>query len=138
MFEIRNEDIGILTEFEKRLYRVVQKVLAAEGIALPEEGLGVEFGDYQFPLDPKVEMETKKMKKELGLWTPIYDLMENGMTEEEAIAELAKIKELNKGLTDGSGNERPNGRTQSGNDPQQSDGMQRDAGEMVSDMGSQD
>jgi hypothetical protein len=138
MFEIRNEDIGILTEFEKRLYRVVQKVLAAEGIALPEETLGVEFGDYQFPIDPQVEMDVKKAKKELGLWTPIYDLMDNGMTEEEAIAELAKIKELNKGLSNASGNERPIGGTQSGDDTLESDGMSGDTGEVVSDMGTQD
>jgi hypothetical protein len=90
--EIRQEDIKILKEFENELYHKTRIVAAYEGLGeLPErDKFSIEFGDYGFPEDPKVEMEVKEMKLKYGLWLPIDDLMAEDKTlnEEEATKKL--------------------------------------------------
>jgi hypothetical protein len=91
LMEQRAEDIEVLKDFEKRLYQMTQIVCEYEGLAsLPAEGFGIEFDEYDFPVDPAVDLKVKKDKMELGLWTPVDDLMEadSSLTKEEALEVL--------------------------------------------------
>jgi hypothetical protein len=86
IIEKRWEDVGVLVEFEQRLFEVVKKVAAVEGLETFSDGskLNIYFENYEFPQDPKVELEVKKLKYDLGLWNPIDDLIASGEAEDEA------------------------------------------------------
>lgn len=102
LMESRSQDVDVLREFEKDLYHKTRLVCAKDGLGeLPEaDEFSVYFGDMRFPLDPKEEIETKKAKMSVGLWTPAWDLMEEDdtLTEEQAQAEVLRVKEMNKAL----------------------------------------
>jgi hypothetical protein len=89
IIEKREEDCAVLSEFEGRLFDVVKAVVEYEGVESFGESSDfyVEFSDYTFPTDPKVDIETKKMKMDLGLWSPVDDLMkeDSTLTREEAL-----------------------------------------------------
>jgi hypothetical protein len=93
MMEQRAEDIEILKDFEKRLYYKTAIVCNYDmNAGLPEVGFGIEFDEYDYPIDPSVDLQVKKEKMELGLWSPIDDIMEqdSSLTEEEAMEVLRK------------------------------------------------
>jgi hypothetical protein len=92
IIERRDEDKAVLAEFEKCLFDVTRQVVEYEGLeTFPEnasENFFVEFPEYDFPQEPKAELEVKKAKMDLGLWTPVDDLMEDDptLTKDEALA----------------------------------------------------
>ena len=84
LMEMREEDIEILKAFESDLFEITRVVVNYEkpnGVVLPEnEEFSVEFEEYNYPIDPAVELQLKKDKMELGLWTPVDDLMAQDKT----------------------------------------------------------
>ena len=106
VIEKREEDIAILQVFERDLFRIVRIVCDYEGIEKfpdkAEDTLFVEFDGYEFPEDPKVEIEVKKAKMDLGLWTPVDDLMSDDPTlsKEEAMAILEENLTIRNRLRD--------------------------------------
>ena len=104
VIEKRAEDIGILKEFERRLFEKVKVVLKEEGMAdfADNEELSVEFGDYEFPEDPLTEIKTKEERLKVGLWTPVMDLMaeDDALTEDEAVKTIQKNLEIRNMLDD--------------------------------------
>jgi hypothetical protein len=135
LMEQRAEEVEILKDFEKRLYRKTVIVCNYDmNAGLPEEGFGVEFDEYDFPVDPSVDLQVKKEKMELGLWTPVDDIMEqdSSLTKDEAMDVLREnlkirdeIKDMLGAFTRGM-NEGPDqgdtGRSASGDDTEQTVG----------------
>ena len=84
LMEQREEDVEILKSFESDLYDITRTVVNYEkpnGLTLPEkEVFSIEFEEYNYPIDPAVELQLKKDKMELGLWTPVDDLMARDKT----------------------------------------------------------
>lgn len=106
LMEQRAEDVEVLKDFEKRLYFKTQLVANYDmNAGLPEEGFGIEFDEYDFPVDPQTDIATKKEKMELGLWTPVDDLMEadSSLTKEEAKAILRENLAIRNELKDAFG-----------------------------------
>ena len=103
LMEQRAEDIEVLKDFEKRLYLKTAIVANYDmNAGLPEDGFGIEFDEYDYPIDPQVDLDVKKAKMELGLWSPIDDLMEadSSLTEEEALKVLEKNLEIRDKIKD--------------------------------------
>ena len=102
--EIRQEDIKILKEFERELYRKTKIVAEYEGLGtLPDEtNFSIEFGDYSFPTDPKIEMEVKEMKLKFGLWIPTDDLQaeDDNLSIEDAMKMLRERLALRNEIKD--------------------------------------
>lgn len=106
VIEKRDEDAAVLAEFEGNLYKVARLVAEVEGLKVPPEStvdsFYVEFSDYDFPQDPLQEIQTKKLKLDLGLWTPADDLMDEDPTlsKDEALAILEENLTIKNRLAD--------------------------------------
>lgn len=125
VIEKRDEDAAVLAEFERELFRVTKAVAEYEGIAqFPEnaaDAFYVEFSDYDFPQDPMQEIQTKKLKMDLGLWTPVDDLMEEDptLTKEEALTILEENLTIKNRLADQFGMTDPLNQNQANGLPRQ-------------------
>lgn len=104
VIEQREEDVAVLKEFEKELFRMTKIVVEYEDLMSfgETDELNIEFEGYQFPQDPKVELEVKKEKMNLGLWTPADDLMmeDSTLTKEEALSKLEENLTIRNRLRD--------------------------------------
>lgn len=106
LMEQREEDTEILKAFERDLFEITRVVVNYEkpaGVVLPEgEEFSVTFEEYQYPVDPAVELTLKRDKMELGLWTPVDDLMDRDktLTIEDAKAILRENLKIRNELKD--------------------------------------
>jgi hypothetical protein len=104
LIERREEDVEILKTFERKLFRKAAIVMEYHEMAtfVESEQLNLDVGDYTFPEDPIVEYKAKKMRMDLGLWTPVDDLMKQDrtLTREEAIKRLRDNLQLRNELND--------------------------------------
>jgi hypothetical protein len=124
IIEKREEDMAVLSAFERVLYSVARTVCEYEGLEVPGEKsvdtFYVEFSDYEFPQDPKVELEVKKAKMDLGLWTPLDDLMEDDptLTKDEAFSIIEENLTTRNRIRDEFGMTDPLGQPENMNQPE--------------------
>jgi hypothetical protein len=128
IIEKREEDIAVLQDFERELFDVTRAVVEYEGLETFSEAAAgkfyVEFCEYEFPQDPKVEIDVKKLKLDLGLWTPLDDLMEDDptLTKDEAFAVIEENLTIRNRMRDEFGMTQPLGNA---NDPNMDPNMMK-------------
>ena len=95
LMEIRQDDIEILKEFEYKLYEITRAVwnFHNPGKKLDEKmRFAVEFEDQTAEPTELEELNAKKIKVGLGLWTPVEDFIDPDNGVDEAMA-LEMVKQ---------------------------------------------
>lgn len=97
LMELRENDIEALRLFEKKLFEVTVAVWNYHNPGKkidPKANLICDFAAIEAPVSEKDDLEAKQKKYELGLWTPVDDLID----EDEGVDEAKAIETVMKNL----------------------------------------
>ena len=105
LLEIREDDLEYLRPFEKELFDVTVSIwnfhMPGKRID-PESVFGIDFETPSAPVSEKEELEAKKIKFDLGLWTPVDDMIDEdeGIDKDKALHYVLENIEIKKQIED--------------------------------------
>jgi hypothetical protein len=104
LIEARQDDIEILRPFEKRLFDITRIVWNYHSNdKIPDDAVfGIDFQEIELPQPEKDELAVKQMKLQLGLWTPVDDMIDEdeGIDKDAALALVQENLEIRNALQD--------------------------------------
>ena len=103
LYEMKQNDIERLEEFENELFKITKIIYNYHAKnKITDDKFIIEFPKIE-PLVPEdISLNIKAQKFNLGLWTPVYDIIdeENGIDEEKALEIIRKNLEIRNLLND--------------------------------------
>jgi hypothetical protein len=106
LFEIREDDLAYLRAFEKNLFGISRAVwnFHVPSVDKIDEkaSFGIDFIKPEAPMSKNEEIDYKKKLMELGLWTPVDDMIDEdeGIDRDTAIGLIQQNLEIRNELND--------------------------------------